>query len=217
MQLQSPDTLRSKVLALRAKQLPHPHPDEVLVEREVIVLTLARQRTRRRRRFWYHQPCRRRPGPLSLAFDGGSRRSLGVFDVLTWRYWLCPRTLEAAARDFLDNQNGPRVRAALADPDSWRDFGVIDWKRRIAATYGLARDYGVLRNQEEWPPDWKRRLLNSETARSAALPDGTWSPGWNRWLLSEAGPEPEIAAERILKRVSELARLRQVKSPGAAT
>jgi hypothetical protein len=138
-----------------------------------------------------------------------------MFTTLAWRHWFCPRTLDAAARDFVENQNGPRVWTALAEPDSWIDFVVIAWKRRIAATYGLARDYGTLRKQEEWPPDWKRRLFDSETD-DVALPDGTWSSGWNRRLLCEAGPEPEIAAERVLKRVSELAKLRQATSSGDA-
>ncbi len=137
-----------------------------------------------------------------------------MFDVLAWRYWLCPRTLEAAARDFVENRNPPRTWATLADPDSWAAYVVIDWKRRIAATYGLARDYGALCRQEEWPPDWKRRLLSSDEGQVVALPDGTWSPGWNRSLLSDAGPVPEVAAERILRRVSELARLRRAISPG---
>jgi hypothetical protein len=39
--LNIPDTLRPRLLALRAKQLQHPYADEVLVGREVIVLTLG--------------------------------------------------------------------------------------------------------------------------------------------------------------------------------
>ena len=133
-----------------------------------------------------------------------------MLHALAWRYWRCPRTLEAAARDFVDNQNGPRVWAALADPDSWVDHVVIAWKRRIGRTYGLAGDYGPIRSEDEWPPDWNRKFFEDELAHRAALPDWmTWSPGWNRWLLCDAGPEPEIAAERILKRASELAKLRQ--------
>jgi hypothetical protein len=42
------------------------------------------------------------------------------------------------ASEWLIARNPARVRAVLADPDSWYDFYVIDFKRRIAATYGLA-------------------------------------------------------------------------------
>lgn len=41
MPLHISDTLRPKLLALRAKQLQHPHCDELLIEQEVIVLTLG--------------------------------------------------------------------------------------------------------------------------------------------------------------------------------
>ncbi|MFO0952232.1 MAG: hypothetical protein U0835_13995 [Isosphaeraceae bacterium] len=131
----------------------------------------------------------------------------GVFEILAWRFWRCPRTLEAAASDFVDDRNGPRIRQVLADPESWTEDVVIAWKRRIASTYGLARSYGTLCDQAAWPVDWKRRLLADESAQAAALPDGTWSRGWNHRLLAEAGPAPEVAAERILKRAFELARL----------
>jgi hypothetical protein len=39
--LHIPDTLRPKLVELRAKQLQHPYPDGVLVAREVVVLTLG--------------------------------------------------------------------------------------------------------------------------------------------------------------------------------
>jgi hypothetical protein len=105
--------------------------------------------------------------------------------------WACPRTLESAARDFLLVRNGERTRAALADPDSWYDFYVTDFKRRIAATYGLASSYNVHTTQ-------------------------IWSPGWNRRLLASAGPDPEQASERILQRVCALARLGVPASPKEA-
>lgn len=41
MRLHIPDTLSPKLLALRAEQLRHPHPDEVLVGQDVVVLTLG--------------------------------------------------------------------------------------------------------------------------------------------------------------------------------
>ncbi|MBX7104746.1 MAG: hypothetical protein K1X57_11740 [Gemmataceae bacterium] len=41
MPVQIPDTLRPKLLALRAKQLQHPYPDMVLVAQEVVILTLG--------------------------------------------------------------------------------------------------------------------------------------------------------------------------------
>jgi hypothetical protein len=41
MQLRIPEPLRAKLVALRAEQLQHPYPDEVLVGREVVVLTLG--------------------------------------------------------------------------------------------------------------------------------------------------------------------------------
>lgn len=41
MQLQIPAPVRAKLVALRAKQLQQPCPDEVLVGQEVIVLTLG--------------------------------------------------------------------------------------------------------------------------------------------------------------------------------
>lgn len=126
---------------------------------------------------------------------------------MIWRFWSCPRTLESAARDFVDNRNPPRVRAALADPESWTATLVIDWKRRIASTYGLARTYGPFASPEEWSPDWKKRLLTTEPVHGPAIRDGSWSGGWNRELLANAGHDPEVAAENILKRVSELAKL----------
>jgi hypothetical protein len=116
---------------------------------------------------------------------------LGLFDELWWRFRTCPRTRESAARDFLLVRNPERVRAILADRDSWCDFYVTDFKRRIAATYGLASSY------------------NFHTTR-------VWSPGWNRWLLASAGPDPEQAAERILQRVCELAKLGVHVSPEEA-
>jgi hypothetical protein len=106
----------------------------------------------------------------------------------------------------------PRVWASFAQPDAWDTSAVIDWKRRIATTYGLARDYGVLCSREQWDPNWKQLLLSIEESQVVALPDGNWSSGWNKTLLSNAGPLPEIAAERILKRVSELARARNLSS-----
>ena len=116
---------------------------------------------------------------------------LGLLEKLWWRYRACPRATESAARDFLLLRNPERVRAVLADPDLWHDFYVTDFKRRIAATYGLASSYNVRTT-------------------------GVWSPGWNRWLLAAAGPEPEAAAERILRRVCELAKLHRSASPGMA-
>jgi len=116
---------------------------------------------------------------------------LGLLDELWWRLRACPRTLESAARDFLIVRNPERARAVLADPDSWYDFYVTDFKRRIAATYGLAGSFDV-------------------------HPTGVWSPGWNRRLLVSAGPDPEQAAERILGRVCELAKLGPSASSGAA-
>jgi hypothetical protein len=116
---------------------------------------------------------------------------LGLLDELWWRFWACPRTLESAARDFLLVRNGERIWAVLADPDSWYDFYVTDFKRRIAATYGLASDYNVHTTQ-------------------------VWSPGWNRRLLASAGPDPEQASERILQRVCDLARLGVSASPTEA-
>src|SRR4051812_44991801 len=107
---------------------------------------------------------------------------LGLLEELWWRYRSCPRTIESAERDFLVRRNPKRVREVLADPDSWYDFYATDFKRRIAATYGLASSYNVHTT-------------------------GEWSPGWNRLLLAAAGPEPEQAAERILRRVCELAKL----------
>jgi hypothetical protein len=80
------------------------------------------------------------------------------------------------------HRNPKRVREVLADPDSWHDFYATDFKRRIAAAYGLASSYNV------------------DTT-------GKWSPGSNRLLLAAAGPEPEHAAECILRRVRELAKL----------
>jgi len=106
---------------------------------------------------------------------------LNLFEELWWRFRACPRMLESAARDFLLVRNPERVRVVLTDLDSWPDFYVTDFKRRIATTYGFARDYDV---------------------HGA----GIWSPGWNRWLLASAGPDPERAAERILGRVCELAK-----------
>ena len=106
---------------------------------------------------------------------------LDELENLLWRLWTCPRTTEAAAQDFLFLRNPESVRLVLADRDSWYDFYVTDFKRRIAATYGLASSYNV------------------HTTRR-------WSPGWNRRLLAAAGPDPEQAAERILRRVCELAR-----------
>jgi len=106
---------------------------------------------------------------------------LGLFEELWCRFRACPRTLDSAARDFLLVRNPERVRVVSANPDSWPDFYVTDFKRRIASTYGLARDYDVHGT-------------------------GISSPGWNRWLLASAGSEPERAAERILGRVCELAK-----------
>src|SRR5689334_19960043 len=106
---------------------------------------------------------------------------LGLLEKMWWRYRSCPRTIESAAFDFLNRRNPQRVREVLADPGAWYDFYVTDFKRRIATTYGLARTYNV------------------ETT-------GEWSPGWNRILLAAAGPQPEQAAECILRRVCELAK-----------
>jgi len=114
---------------------------------------------------------------------------LGLLESLWWKHWSCPRTTEAAARDFLIARNPERVRSVLADPDSWYDFYLTDFKRRIAATYGLASDYNVHTTNK-------------------------WSPGWNHRLLAAAGPEPEEAAERILRRVCELAKRRLSLSEG---
>jgi hypothetical protein len=114
---------------------------------------------------------------------------LVLLEALWWKHWSCPRTTEAAAHDFLIARNPERVRAVLADPDSWYDFYVTDFKRRIAAIYGLA-------------------------SRDNVHTTGQWSPGWNRRLLATAGPDPEEAAERILGRVCELARLRLSTSTG---
>lgn len=108
-------------------------------------------------------------------------RMLGLFDELWWRVRGCPRTLESAARDFLLARNPERVRVVLADLDSWPDFYITDFKRRIATTYGLARDYDV---------------------HGAEV----WCPGWDRCLLASAGPDSERAAERIFGRVCELAK-----------
>lgn len=108
---------------------------------------------------------------------------IGLLEEMWWRYRTCPRTLEAAAQDFLERRNPEQVRAVLANPDSWYDFYRVDFKRRIARIYGLAGDFNV------------------GTA-------GRWSAGWNRGLLAAAGSEPEGAAERILVRVCELAKAR---------
>ena len=75
----------------------------------------------------------------------------------------------------------------LAEPDTWYDFYWVDFRRRIAATYGLASGFNVLST-------------------------GRWSPGWNRRLLAAAGPEPEEAAQRILLRVCEMAKRRRATS-----
>jgi hypothetical protein len=112
---------------------------------------------------------------------------LGLFEELAWRWWSCPRSPEVAARDFLERRNPERVRAALADPGAWGDAFVVDMKRRIAATYGLASRFDV---------------------RTTG-----WSAGWNRRLLAIADPDPEEAAGRILRHVSELAKLRQSTLP----
>lgn len=124
-----------------------------------------------------------------------------MFRELAWRQWSCPRTVEAAARHFVEHRISLSGRAILANPDSWGDYWVIDWKRIIAYAYGLARIDGPP-SRDPWPPGWRQRLLLGETV---AICDGTWSPGWNRRLIADAGGEPELAAERILKRVSELA------------
>jgi hypothetical protein len=113
---------------------------------------------------------------------------LGLLEALWWKHWSCPRTMEAVAQDFLIARNPERVRAVLADPDSWNDFYLTDFKRRIATTHGLDSSYNIHA--------------------------GAWSPGWNRRLLAAAGPDPEAAAERILGRVCELARLRLSTSSG---
>lgn len=109
-------------------------------------------------------------------------RMLDLLEEVWWRYRSCPRTIESAAFDFLNRRNTQRVREVWADPESWYDFTVTDFKRRIATTYGLARCYNI------------------ETT-------GEWSPGWNRVLLAAAGPQPEQAAECILRRVCELAKI----------
>ena len=101
---------------------------------------------------------------------------LGLFEEIWWRYQAYPRTLQAAARDFLENRKPERVRAVLADSDSYH----VDFKRRIGTIYGLARDFNVLTTVQ-------------------------WSAGWNQRLLSDVGPDPEEAAERILQRVCEMA------------
>ena len=109
---------------------------------------------------------------------------LGLIEELWWRFRACPRTTESAARDFLFLRNPERVQAVLADPDSWRDGYAADFKSRIACHYGL-------------------------TFRS-----GWRSAGWNRHLLADAGPEPEQAAERILRCACELAKLHHPGPPG---
>src|SRR5262249_48313927 len=108
-----------------------------------------------------------------------------------WRHWACPRTTEEAAHDFFTKRNDDRVRVVLADPDSWYDFYLTDFKRRIAYIYGLASNYNVRTT-------------------------GKWSAGWNRWLIAEAGLDPEQAAELILRRVCELARFHRDRSPRSA-
>jgi hypothetical protein len=112
----------------------------------------------------------------------GFGRAAQMFDVLWWRWWGCPRTLEAAALDFFWQRNPPRVRALFADRTWARLVAsalLLDFKRRVAATYGLARDF------------------NFRTT-------GKWSSGWNRRLLADCGGESEEAAERIVRRVWEL-------------
>ncbi len=109
---------------------------------------------------------------------------LGLLEGLWWRYRACPHTVEAAAQDFLEQRNPEVVRAVLADPTSWYDFYVDDFKSRIGVIYGLNRT--------------RRPLF------------GGWSPGWNHRLLAEAGPDPDEAAGRILRRVVALAKERQV-------
>ena len=119
---------------------------------------------------------------------GGEEFKLfGLLEELWRRCWSCPRTTDAAAQDFLENQNPETVRRALAAPDTWYDFYWVDNQRRIAVTYGLARRFDV-------------------------RPTGRWSPGWNRRLLAPAGPEPEEAARRIPLCVCELAKRRRAPS-----
>ena len=98
---------------------------------------------------------------------------------MVWRYWSCPRSEEEAARDFLEKRNPSEFkRAVFAQPESWYDFYVLDFKRRIAYTYGLAR---IAPNSEKWAGGWNRRLLTP-------------------------GADPEETAERILWKVCELAK-----------
>jgi hypothetical protein len=78
----------------------------------------------------------------------------------------------AAAHDFVIARNPERVRVVLADLNSWYEFYVTDFKRRVAAIYGLASNDNVHTT-------------------------GQWSPGWNRRIVASAGPEPEESAERI--------------------
>ncbi|WP_020475682.1 hypothetical protein [Zavarzinella formosa] len=105
-----------------------------------------------------------------------------MFKSLWWWLWMCPRTEEAVAADFLHCQNPPSVHPGLASGAYEKDF-----TRRIAYIYGLGR---VTR-------------VDRVTGRD------DWAIGWNRRLLKVCGApfDPQATAERILGRVRELARL----------
>src|SRR5262249_2036093 len=110
-----------------------------------------------------------------------------MFVSLWWRFWGCPRSVEAAALDFLHRRNGPWVRATLASRETWGMATTTDFARRIAYAYGLGSVKSV---------DWR-------TGQEV------WSAGWNWRLLRDCGSptNPRVAAEHILDRVCQLARM----------
>jgi hypothetical protein len=84
-----------------------------------------------------------------------------VIRTLWWRI-RCPRTVEAAARDFLRNRMTPTGIGwvhELSEPEIM-SAKTLDQRRRIAYIYGLAKD-------GSWARDWNCRLLEASGAQGA--------------------------------------------------
>src|SRR5687767_3686294 len=95
---------------------------------------------------------------------------------LLWRWWRCPRTVEAAAADFAAFLV-PGVRAILRahPPGALPTWVQIDQARILGYRYGLL---------------WKVVAVRPA--------DEDWAPGWNRRLIAAGGGEAQRAAYTIL-------------------